>query len=168
MIGGKEQEEMKEATVHIKDLSNEVSLKQSNQEMGLCIGTLNIVDGHGNRLELACGTLSKLGVDIAILTETKITDGKHTCLSFGYDIFATKAKSIHQGGVALLARNSMYWHLEGIVKYGPNVIKSTLVHDKLRTTIVGAYIPPSKTDLSTVKYIDLAMKNVDLDNVILL
>ena len=49
---------------------------------GITIGTLNIVDGRGNRLELACRELQRHGVDIAVVTETKLC-GFHTVSSFG-------------------------------------------------------------------------------------
>jgi exonuclease III len=45
-------------------------------------------------------------MDIVILTEMKLTDGRHTKRALGYDVVATKAISPHQGGVALIYRTS--------------------------------------------------------------
>ena len=57
---------------------------------GITVGTLNIVGGRNNRLEMTCKELEQTGVDIALLTETKLR-GYHTILLYGYDIAATKA-----------------------------------------------------------------------------
>ena len=40
----------------------------------LIIGTLNIINGNVNRLELACATLDNIGIDIGLLTETKLNE----------------------------------------------------------------------------------------------
>jgi len=40
-------------------------------------------------------------VDVAFLTEAKLTDDKHTRAAFGFEILATKAMSASHGGVAL-------------------------------------------------------------------
>ena len=68
---------------------------------GVTIGTWNIVDGRGNRFEMACKHLQRHGVDIAFLTETKLK-GCHTLHAFDYDIFATKLEGRNQGGIALV------------------------------------------------------------------
>ena len=126
-----------------------------------------MIDGRGNRLELACNMLQRHEVDIALLTETKL-NGKHTVSSYGYDIFATKCKNQHQGGVAIIARTNKNWHLEGFQRYGSNVIKCILVYGKKRITIIGAYIPPSEENLETIRFIDEAMVNVREEQTIML
>ena len=68
---------------------------------GITISTWNIVDGRGNRLELACERLQQLEIDIPILTETKLC-GRHTIRSYGYNIIATKCANQNQGGVAIV------------------------------------------------------------------
>ena len=111
----------------------------------ISVGTLNIVDRKGNGLELACNQLSGCNMDICILTETKLND-KHTTKSSGYNIISAKSKNIHQGGISIVNKtdNNNNWHLEGTKVFGQNVTKSTLVHNDQRTTIIGAYLPPSK------------------------
>ena len=53
----------------------------------------------------AAGT-AQMGVDIAMLQETKFVDEKYTkAASSGYTIMCSKAVSIRQGGVGLLWRD---------------------------------------------------------------
>ena len=131
------------------------------------IGTLNIIDGRGSRIQMVCNTLHRCKLDIAVLTETKL-NGIHAVKSHGHDTQATKCQNQHQGGVALVSRRCKGWHLEGTKTFGPNVIKSTLVHDRRRSTIIGAHIPPSERDLSTLAYADEALKNESASKCILL
>ena len=95
---------------------------------GIFISTWNIVDGQGNRLEMACKQLMRHQIDIAFLTKTKL-NGFHTGRLYGYNIIATKCKNRNQGGVALAYRDNKNWHFESIEQHGENVIKGTLVHD---------------------------------------
>ena len=114
---------------------------------GMHIGTLNIIDGRSSRLQLACEQLRRHNLDLAVLAEAKL-NGMHTTKWAGYEILATKCTNQHQGGVAIAAKRSHRWHLEGVQRCGPNVIKTTLVHGCWRTRVIGACIPPSETDLS--------------------
>ena len=134
---------------------------------GIYIGTLNIMDGRGSRLQLAYRQMQLHDLDIVILTEAKL-NGNHSINAFGYDIMATKTIKKNQGGVAIISRKSRDWHLEGGERFGPNVIKTTLVHKGLRIRIIGAYIPPSEEDLQTTRYIDQALTNENPDKCILL
>jgi hypothetical protein len=43
-----------------------------------------------------------MGVGLAVLTETKVTDNRHPCLMLWYNILALKALSHNQGGIVLL------------------------------------------------------------------
>jgi hypothetical protein len=66
-----------------------------------------------------------MNIDIAILTETKLLDSKHTTNCEGYTIVSTNSASKHQGGIALCYRNSDYFYIEGTRKFGPNIIRTT-------------------------------------------
>ncbi len=56
-----------------------------------------------------------MGVGLAILTETKITDDRYTRLALGYKILASKAASHNQGGIALLWReNQQGYEVESV------------------------------------------------------
>jgi hypothetical protein len=62
----------------------------------------------------------------------------------------------HQGGVLLFYKTSKHWHVEGTKKYGPNVIRTELVSGSKRSIIIGAYIPPSETDWTTLGWLQKA------------
>jgi len=96
-------------------------------------------------LEAACQSLNLLNINIAVVQETKIPDGKHTRFSSGYNVFATNAPSKHQRGVALIwreGRNDLY-EVEETRRYGPNVLAFQLVMGADRYYVIGCYIPPS-------------------------
>ena len=100
-------------------------------------------------METALQALSIVGVDLCFLTETKLTNGIHTQFSLGYRVLATNAMSHHQGGVALVYKESPYWQVESSVLHGPNVISAVIASGNSRFGIVGAYIPPADTTTST-------------------
>ena len=60
------------------------------------IATYNIRSGRAGNLESALRALEQMEVDLAILTETKLTDDRHTKFNFGYRVVATKAASHNQ------------------------------------------------------------------------
>jgi hypothetical protein len=76
---------------------------QDKKHTALKICTFNIRHGGGARLEQAARCLATMGIDVAILTETKL-QGYHTTWCEGYNITATRAKSQYQGGIALCTR----------------------------------------------------------------
>ena len=93
-------------------------------------------------------------------------------------VTATKVEG-RTGGVALVHRQSEGWGLESTRSFGANVIKTTLVCGRQRKVLIGAYIPPSEEDGSTLDCIQQARDsvrnpnwpvillgdlNVDLDN----
>ena len=88
VLGGTKSTEASTQDSKILESSNACGDKQEKPS-GINIGTLNIVDGRGNKLELACKTLRRLGLDIVVLTETKL-NGYHTVSSYGFSIVATK------------------------------------------------------------------------------
>jgi exonuclease III len=120
------------------------------------ICTYNIISGGNARLEAAMRTMRMMHMDLGILTETKLVEGFHTTKCEGYDIVATKARNHHQGGVLLFYKTSKHWHVEGTKTYGPNVIRTELVSGSKRWIIIGAYIPPSETDGTTLGWLQKA------------
>ena len=134
----------------------------------IALGTLNVRDGRGGNIEMACRELQKLEMDLVMVTETKFSNGQHTSMAFGYEIFATNCHNRNQGGVAILARKHHLWHVEDVERWGTNVIKCALVFGASRKTIVGVYIPPSEEDMSTIQYLDEALTNVDLRETIIM
>ena len=65
------------------------------------VGTLNIVSGRGNRLEMVCRKLRRYKIDICMLTKAKLC-GYHTIKLSGFIVYVTKVKNITQGGVAMI------------------------------------------------------------------
>jgi len=122
--------------------------------------------------------MSKMSIDLAVLTETKLTNGRHSHFGFGYSVFATNASSPHHGGVAFAHRSDPQcgWHLESIQAFGPNVLSALLVSGSSRWHLVGCYIPPSDLTGTTLAHITAASLrfshpllllgdlNVDLDH----
>jgi exonuclease III len=116
----------------------------------LKIGTFNIQHGGNSNLEKMIRCTKKMNIDIILLTETKL-QGIHTRSCEGYDIVATIAKSRHQGGVAFCYRKSNQFHLEDIRQHGYNVISIVLATGNTKYLLVGGYIPPSETDMTTIE-----------------
>ena len=141
----------------------EITVKEPGTALPMVnICTYNIIAAEGtysngtNRLERALRCMRLMNIDLGIFTETKLVQGYHTTSAEGYDIITTEAKSKHQGGVALFYRKSDKFHVEGTKTYGPNVMATTLVSGRRRWRIVGAYIPPSEVDGSTLDHIQTA------------
>ena len=122
----------------------------------LRLATLNITDARNARLNTAIRCMKDMKVDVAVLTETKLHHDRYTKSTDGYNVVATTADK-RKGGVALIYRTtSDGWALESICCFGKNVIRGTLVSGQRRQFIVGAYIPPSETDGSTLACITAA------------
>jgi len=62
----------------------------------------NIRCGRNAGLTSAAKGLAQMGVGLAVVLETKITDARYTRLASGYKILASRAASHNQGGIALL------------------------------------------------------------------
>jgi exonuclease III len=89
--------------------------------------------------------MKEMNVDIAVLSEAKLMDDRYTNQSFGYEVIAMKAKSVFQGGVALVYRQSEYWQVESVKLYGSNFISFQLVTGSRRYSFMGGgYAPPHR------------------------
>ena len=125
----------------------------------LRMATFNVMSANGNNLNVVLRTLAQMKIEIALLTETKLTTDYYTRAACGYRVVATKAESRSQGGVALIYReHSNQWAIEGIRRHGPNVISCTLVSGRCRWSIVGGYIPPSDVMGATLHFIQEAVE----------
>ena len=87
--------------------STETNIGQADR-VSISIGTYNIRGGRAGRLEAALRAMQQMNLDIGILTETKLTNGIHTRQSSGFQVVATEARSAHQGGVALVFKESNF------------------------------------------------------------
>ena len=87
-----------------------------------------------------------MGVGIAVVTETKITDDRYTRLASGYKILASKAASHNQGGIALLWKeNHQGFEVESAKIVTPNLLTFQLVTGDERFYCIGIYLPPADT-----------------------
>jgi hypothetical protein len=119
--------------------------------------TYNIISGGNAWLEAAMGMMWHMHMDLGILMEMELVEGFYTTKCEGYKIVATKAKNHHQGGVLLFYKTCTQWQIEGTKTYGPNVILVELVSGNKRwMIIIGAYIPPSENDGTTLGWLQKA------------
>ena len=132
---------------------------RGNELRRLRICTYNIVNGGGNRLNMALRAMALMRVDLGLFTETRLSHDKFTTDCCGYQVVASRAKSRAQGGVALFYRASKNWTVEGVQTHGPNVLSCTLVSGQDRWSIIGMYIPPSEDDGSTLSFFHKAIRN---------
>ena len=87
-----------------------------------------------------------MGVDLAVMTETKLTDNRYTCLVSGFKILASKATSHNQGGIALLWKeNHPRYEVELARIATSNLLTFQLVTGNERFYCMGIYIPPTDT-----------------------
>ena len=108
------------------------------------MATWNIITGRGGGLEAACRALPALGVDLALLQETKLTGGVYTRNAFGYRVVASDAPSAQQGGVALVWREEHpEFEVEEVKIRHPNVLSFEMKTGMTRYYVVGCYLPPS-------------------------
>ena len=119
----------------------------------ISIATSNIQRGRNGCLETALRALDIMGLDLALLKETKLTNGIHTKYSSDYNnLLATSAASHRQGGVALVHKDLPYWQVESVVYHHSNVISAEIVMGEQRCLLVGIYIPPD--DLTTLEHVE--------------
>ncbi len=84
-----------------------------------------------------------MGVDVAVLTEMKITDDRYPHFMSGYKVLSSKAASRHQGGIALLWReNHPGVEVEAARILAPNLLTFQLVTGDEQYYCMGVYIPP--------------------------
>jgi len=116
----------------------------TNVATHITITAYNVVSARRERLLEALRAMADLNTDIAILTETKLTKGRHTKYGFDFHVFATDAESPSQGGTALIWKaGDTHWTLEGIRALSANSISATLVSGKNRWLLLGTYLTPN-------------------------
>jgi hypothetical protein len=90
-----------------------------------------------------------MDIDIGILAETKIIGGICTPFLSGYNVFASNAVSVQQGGVALFWKPNKLYEIEEWPVRGPNVITFVVVAGVERYYAVGCYIPLNNLTMLT-------------------
>lgn len=143
----------------LEELVNEVDKeKTEGKQRRIKVATYNIKNGRNGRVESVLRALDQMNLDLALITETKLTDDKYTKLSSGYLVFATTAASPHQGGIALVHRQGENWQVESEKCHGPNTISFELVSGGKRFSCVGTYIPPK--DTTTIMHVVQAFERL--------
>jgi hypothetical protein len=72
--------------------------------------------------------------------------------SSGYNVFASNAVSVRQGGAALFWKPNKLHEIEEWREHGPNVITFVVVTGVEQYYAVGCYIPPN--DLMTLTHVE--------------
>lgn len=116
------------------------------------IGTLNVRTARGGNLEACLKGCGELHLDVVVLTETHLNDEKYTRRSHGFEIFATTTQTAFKGGVALAVKRDRgrTWEVEDFTTYSENVLACTITSGDNKWRLIGAYIPPSEADGSTL------------------
>jgi len=126
-----------------------------NSTATITITTYNVISARGTKLLEALRAMHDINTDIAILTEAKLVDDKHTHQGHGYTVFATSAPSTQQGGVALAWRQSPHWLLEGMRAISPNSVSATLVSGDHRWLLLGTYLSPNESPKAELNALEL-------------
>ena len=111
------------------------------------IVTWNIRSGRGTGMVAAAKGLHQMGVGCAVLTETKLTNDRYPKFISGYHVISSKVASPHQGGVALIWKESedQGFLVEAAHIISPNILTFQLITGDERFFVIGAYIPPADT-----------------------
>jgi hypothetical protein len=130
------------------------------------VALFNIRSGRNGGLESALRAMAAMDINFEILMETKITGGIYTCFSSGYNVFASNAVSIQQGGVALFWKPNKLYEIEEWRVCRPNVITLVVVTGVEWYYAVGCYIPP--TNLTTLTYVEGAWNKCPKGHILIL
>ena len=65
-----------------------------------------------------------------------MTSRVHTRYSAGYKVWATEAEIIHRGGISIVWKEEAGWYVEGVTKYGTNVVSFTITTGWKRWCII--------------------------------
>ena len=131
--------------------------RDQNEVKKIRFCSYNIRCGRGNEMAVALRAMDQMNIDFGVFQETKVTkDDLRTRFSSGYQLICTDAANSNQGGVALFYRESDYFSVESVRRWGPNVISFVLVTGPQSFGFVGGYIPPD--DTTTIQFIQRAME----------
>ncbi len=112
----------------------------------------NIRSGQNGGLESVLRAMAAMDVDFGILAETKIMGGIYTWFLSGYNVFASNAVSVRQGGVTLFWKPNKLYEIKEWQVRGPNVITFVVVMGVERYYAVGCYILPN--NLTTLTHVE--------------
>jgi hypothetical protein len=87
----------------------------------------NICSGLNGGLESALRVMTAMNVDFGILVETKITGGIYTCFLSVYNVFASNAIIVRQGGITLFWKPNRLNEIKEWQMHGLKVITFVVV-----------------------------------------
>jgi hypothetical protein len=105
----------------------QAGLGDSEKGKNVKVATFNIRNGRAGNVEVALRAIAQVNVDIAILTETELTDDRCIKYLHVHEVITTTAKYKAQGGVFLAYRDNETWQVEAVKRFGPNVVGFELV-----------------------------------------
>ena len=82
----------------------------------------NIRNGWNSGLESDLSGMSQSNLDLVVFQETKLMGGVYTCGSAGYSFVATDTPIRHRGGVAVFYQTSLWYAVEAIHQFVPNIV----------------------------------------------
>jgi hypothetical protein len=83
-----------------------VSTDHNNNDcITIRLATYNIRDSHNSNLKAALRACEKMRIDVAVLTETRLSTDRHTRSAYCYTVFATQTTHFNQDGIALIFTN---------------------------------------------------------------
>ena len=110
------------------------------------VAVWNVRCGRNAGLASVAKGLVQMGVDVAVLTEMKITDDRYPHLTSVYKVLSSKAASRHQGGIALLWKeNHPGVEVEAAQILTPNLLTFQLVMGDEQYYCMGVYISPNNS-----------------------
>jgi hypothetical protein len=118
------------------------------------VALYNIRSGQNGGLESVLRAMAEMGIDFGILMETKITEGIYIQFLSGYNVFASNAVSIRQGGISLFWKPNKLYEIKEWQMRRLNVITFVVVLGGKLYYAVGCYIPP--TNLTMLNHVETA------------
>ncbi len=141
--------------------------ESSRGSRGCVAGALfNIRSGRIGSLESTLRAMAAMDADFGILAETKITGGFYTHFSSGYNVFASNAVSVRQGGVALFWKPNKLYEIKEWRVRGQNIITFVVVTSVEWYYAVGCYIPPN--NLTTLTHVEGAWNDCPKGHILIL
>ncbi len=107
--------------------------------------------------------MAEMDIDFGILVETKITAGIYTHFLSSYNVFASNAVSVRQGGIAHFWKPNKLYEIEEWRMHGPNVITFVVVLGGKRYYAVGCYTSP--TNLTMLTHVEAAWNECPIGHI---
>ena len=105
-------------------------------------GSYDIRNGQNGCLKLALRGASQANLDLGVLQETNIMYRVYTRDSYSYSIVTVDVPSRHLDQVAVFYQASLWFTVEAIYKFVPNVDSFQMATGEQQLCIIGCYLAP--------------------------